>query len=808
MRDAASQQIVASLSKLLCDRFVGRTDCYLSEKRKCLREPLTPEVLARHLRGEERIGSYPDGMPKFLGLDHDGKTPKKSPKGKDAAWREVQAVAAVVDADLGLGPVTVELSRSGIGFHVIRFYDPSDLPTFEEHKRFGRLLLQSADLRDDESEARGSPGIYPHPPGPKLTGKTPYLPWFGIASNGSATAARFVDLASGLPLDPQEAALRDVRLLTRTEILEATRRLEVLVPPEPQRPALRRAAPREFEGTLTPYAAAALRGEAERVRCAAAGGRHPALIAAASALGELVAGGALPRALVESELSIACDSNGLIDEGREDEVRRTIADGIAKGAEHPRAPDPPPATRSDCVPNVDARDRPRTVEVEEPPVEDLEEPEWIREGEDEDDGAPIPQSSPQDEASRPASPLETLDLPESCWRHGFREFRAAWSGSTEAPDAYLWAGFLTAAGLMLGRDAILPMGMDVYPNIWSVLVGKTGKPRKTTAQNMGARLVRVGDESVIHLPGIGSAEGLLDVFSHLETEIDATGKVISQVRVGRRRVLLRLAELSSLLRKCRQEATANLGATLTTLYDCPEEMRLPNRQRPIKAEEPFLAVSAGTTAEWLQRDLHEDDVHGGLANRFMIIVGSIKGPLPLPPGPVVPSLDAAERILREARDRHTVVRRYDLGTGAREVFRTWYIEEHGREYASPVLGALSARLHTHVAKVALVFAAVEGTPQITEGQMQAAVEFGDYQRKAQAAVFTGFGDPAGLKIERRIVDALRRKGPLPGWGIQQAVRHVAADELCRRIKALAGLGRIEERKKGRGRVWALQGDGS
>ena len=191
----------------------------------------------------------------------------------------------------------------------------------------------------------------------------------------------------------------------------------------------------------------------------------------------------------------------------------------------------------------------------------------------------------------------------------------------------------------------------------------------------------------------------------------------------------------------------------------------------------------------------------------MIIVGTVKGPLPIPPGPVVPSLDEAERILREARDRHSVVRRYDLGAEAQEVYRPWYIEEHGREYLSPVLGALSARLHTHIAKVALVFAAVEGTAQITGDQMQAAVEFGDYQRRAQAAVFTGYGDPAGLKVERRIIEVLRRKGPLPGWGIQQAVRHVAADELCRRIRALASLGRIEERKQGRGRAWFLLGEG-
>ena len=504
--------VTARLTDLLWKRFVGREDCYLSERRKCVREPLTCEVMARHLRGDERIGSYPDGAPKFLGLDHDGKTPKKVPKGGDAAWREVQAVGAIIDADLGLGPIVAELTRSGIGYRAIVFYDASDLPSFEEHKRFGKLLLRAAGLPDDENETRGSPGVYPHPPGPKLTGTTPYLPLFGILRGEAIAAGRFVELGSGLPLEDQAAALECARAFSRAEILVATQRLEELAPPTAEPPIRPPVAKATFDGNLTNYAEAALRDEAVKVANAGRGDRHHALIAASCALGELVAGGALPDELMESELFVACENNGMIAEGREAEVRRTIADGLARGAEHPRAPEPSPSrrtTRPNAAPGSNGPTSSPSVGVEEPPVDDLEEPEWIREGDERFDTPPIPESPrPEgDNPSRPAPTPESLDLPSSCWRRGFREFRDAWAGSTEAPDAYLWSGYLTAAGLMLGRDAVLSMGMDVFPNIWSVLVGKTGKPRKTTAQNMGARLVRKGDESVIHLPGMVRQRG-------------------------------------------------------------------------------------------------------------------------------------------------------------------------------------------------------------------------------------------------------------------------------------------------------------
>lgn len=80
------------------------------------------------------------------------------------------------------------------------------------------------------------------------------------------------------------------------------------------------------------YLTAALHGEIARVLTAAPGTRNHTLYVAAVALGQLVAGGAVDRALVVELLTHAGQSAGL----RSTEVDRTVASGLRAGANRPR----------------------------------------------------------------------------------------------------------------------------------------------------------------------------------------------------------------------------------------------------------------------------------------------------------------------------------------------------------------------------------------------------------------------------------------------------------------------------------------
>ena len=450
------------------------------------------------------------------------------------------------------------------------------------------------------------------------------------------------------------------------------------------------------------------------------------------------------------------------------------------------------------IPEADVRAVARSVSRYEPverpvPVEDLapEEPDWLRE-ELGDDPAPEPAGvleAPEPEAEE--EPLEIPALPEECWRLGFREFRDAYHNSTEAADAFLFGGYLTVAGLVLGREAKLSCGVEVFPNVYLTAVGASGRSRKSTAQAYARKLLARVDEGVEHSLGIGSAEGLLALLAAKDGMP--------------RRVLVDLGETATLLHKGAQDATRGLLPFVTGLYDCPPSARLPNRSADVRAPEPFLCILGSTTADWLRGSLALDDVRGGLAGRFLYIVGREKAPIAFPPPPRLDALEAAERVLLDARKRHATAREYPLDAEALELWRSWYTAERARAYPSPILECLAQRLHLHAWKLALVFAALEATAAVTVEQLGAACAFADYQREAQAHVFIGLGESERSKIEARIRAALAKHGPLAGWEIQQKVRHVDAETLARALRNLARIGVIEERTQGRKRVWALVG---
>ncbi len=213
------------------------------------------------------------------------------------------------------------------------------------------------------------------------------------------------------------------------------------------------------------------------------------------------------------------------------------------------------------------------------------------------------------EAARPkpepkaADPDLVPELPEECWRKGFREFREAHTETTEAADAFLWSGYLVVSGLVLGREAALDCGVEVYPNIYLTNVGPTAHARKTTGQSKGRRLLRQADEGVEVSAGVGSPEGLLELLAAKDTQP--------------RPVLLDLNETATMLRKGAQDGSKGLLPFLTAAYDCPPTIRLPNRSVDLEAVEPFLSIMGSSTAEWLRNSLNVDDVRGGLAGRFI-----------------------------------------------------------------------------------------------------------------------------------------------------------------------------------------------
>ena len=398
----------------------------------------------------------------------------------------------------------------------------------------------------------------------------------------------------------------------------------------------------------------------------------------------------------------------------------------------------------------------------------------------------MPIEEPREEEEQPL--LVNPELPEDVWQGLYGDYRDLVAGTTEAPDNYHYACFAVALGATLGRRIHVYHARRLFPNFYICLVGRTAITRKDTARYRTQRLLNDlhSEENPENpqfqiLPGIGSAEGLLDALG------------------GERKVvILSESELLSLLAKARQEALSNLIPKLTSLFDCPDLETLKTRQRTVVCKEPFLSISSGTTLTWLQKALTEKDIYGGFANRFIFVWGTPKAPLPFPPK-VDP--DAYAALLAKINDVRLWAERLQQSEASGElavpnttmgIFADYYAEYHKRCAAETLPATLIPRVQTFIWKFALLYAAMAASEQILPEHLELAILAGDCFEQSVLQIFRTFGASRGKEMENKLLAFLQSKGkgvPTLQRDVYRAL-NLSATELEQAAKPLERLGFI------------------
>jgi len=398
-------------------------------------------------------------------------------------------------------------------------------------------------------------------------------------------------------------------------------------------------------------------------------------------------------------------------------------------------------------------------------------------------GEPITEELGAEEAPPP-----TAELPEGVWRGLFRDYRDLVAGTTEAPDNYHYVCFAQTLGATLGRRMHVYHARRLYPNFYICLVGRTAITRKDTARYRAQRLLgdlhreeNPEDPQFQILPGIGSAEGLLDALG------------------GERKVvLLSESEFLSLLAKARQEALSNLIPKLTSLFDCPDLETLKTRQKTVVCGEPFLSISCGTTLAWLQKALTEKDIYGGFVNRFIFVYGNPKPPLPFPPKVNPYAYTALLAKINELRLWAESLYESEAGgelavpDTTKAIFVDYYTEYHKRCAVDTLPATLIPRVQTFVWKLATLYAAMDASAEILPQHLEPAILAGDYFEQSILQIFHIFGASHGKEVENKLLTFLQSKGrgvPIPQRGVYRAL-NLSAAELEQAAKPLERFGLI------------------
>lgn len=246
--------------------------------------------------------------------------------------------------ELGLGPWLTPLRGKVPVLDAWPTLPPVDEPQVREWVEIGYNLGLRTGSRsgvvviDDDQAKHAASGYTPPPTGLVVGSPTGGRHYYYRAptpchGNSASKLAPHVDVRGeggqvvfAGSAHPAGGVYRIVSAEAPAELPTAT--LAVLCPP-PTAPALP-----QTRGAG--YARTALLREVARVRSAGPGMRNDALNRAAFSLGQLIAGGALDRAEVESELVAAAKLVGDGENGEDKKIASTLQSGLTAGMRHPR----------------------------------------------------------------------------------------------------------------------------------------------------------------------------------------------------------------------------------------------------------------------------------------------------------------------------------------------------------------------------------------------------------------------------------------------------------------------------------------
>jgi hypothetical protein len=194
-------------------------------------------------------------------------------------------------------------------------------------------------------------------------------------------------------------------------------------------------------------------------------------------------------------------------------------------------------------------------------------------------------------------------LPEWSYVRGYVAY--AYQRS-DAPAIYHLITALTHLAAIASPALHVRLSINIYPNLFAILVGESGFARKTTAIMLGDEILgevarkRIGPEP-------GSWEALF------EQLVDQPTQLIRMMEFGR--------FLSSSSGHASTNYMAKLRTALVDLYDCSPVDRRKAKRKVVRVARPRLSLLAACAPPFLERYTGVEDWTGGFLGRFMVAFG-------------------------------------------------------------------------------------------------------------------------------------------------------------------------------------------
>lgn len=251
----------------------------------------------------------------------------------------------------------------------------------------------------------------------------------------------------------------------------------------------------------------------------------------------------------------------------------------------------------------------------------------------------------------------------------------------------------------------------VYLNTFVVLVGESGRPRKTASVHTATTLVR-------HVVGGASDVGLIDA----KVTPEKLDGILHDRTMdhGDAQLCIAIPELAVFLGT--ERYIAAMPVLLTDLYDCPRIRHGGGTiaRGEVLQRDVWISFLSASTPIWLLKSVNPNVIEGGFTSRcYFIVANERKQSIPWPkvgdPTLWDDLCSDIKIIAAEARGRGPI----DIDDTALAVFARWYdSREHS---ADPFRQSFEAREDAHVLRIAALLCVNDGSWRIKRGHVRIAI---------------------------------------------------------------------------------------
>lgn len=327
-----------------------------------------------------------------------------------------------------------------------------------------------------------------------------------------------------------------------------------------------------------------------------------------------------------------------------------------------------------------------------------------------------------------------------------------YTDGTEPPTSYhTWTAIAMIAGA-LQRKVYLPWGHEkIYPNMFLVLVGPSGKCRKGTAMNIGKEIVKdvnipLVSESIIREALI---KRMGDSVNNFTDPDDGDIKFHCSL-------MCMSDELSVFL----GQHDVKFLADLTDWYDSRDEWKYETKNSGSDRIQGVCFTLLGATApDWLCSILPDEAIGGGFTSRIIFIVEEDKRKIVSKPVYTDEHKKLKEALVKDLEKIHTMCGAFQFHPKAETLYVKWYEQEEKKARAGnpaipdPRFAGYCDRRATHIRKLSMIVSAAKNDERIITEE-----DFEDARKLLEAAeirmhkTFSGIGSASYSAVIEKILD--------------------------------------------------------